>query len=166
MSMRDRRRGDTLIEFTLVGLPILFVGIAIVECALGMYEYQSMANAATIAARYAASHGAGCESPNTCTVTIATVANVIAAYTTIMSPSTLTVSFTDGSGTTTCALPTCETNSAQFPSSTSNANLAGNPITISLQHVIKNPLPMYWPPTDKDDTGYLLGANSVQVIQF
>ena len=164
----NRRSGNSLLEFTLTGLPLIFIGIAIIECALGMYEYQSMANAVTVAARYAANHGAGCsQNGNTCTIRIEDIASVITAYTTIMAPATLTVSFTDNNATTTCTLDNCLTNSSQFPSSTNSANVAGNPITISLTHTINNPMPIFWPPrADTDNSGYTLGANSVQVIQF
>jgi Flp pilus assembly protein TadG len=166
--MRNRRRGSTLLEFTLTAIPMLFLSLSVVECALAMLEYDSMANAATVAARYAANHGATCaQSPNSCTVRIEDVANLIAATTWIISTSTLNVTFTDPSGSTTCELSVCKTNASTFPSSTSNANAVGNPITIKVTHTTVNPLPMFWPPkADADDTGYTLGAASVQVIQF
>jgi len=166
--MRNGRRGSTLLEFTLTGIPLMFLSLSIVECSIAMLEYDSMANAATVAARFAASHGATCaQSPNSCTVRIEDVANVIASSAWIISNSTMSVTFTDNSGSTTCELSVCQTNTAQFPSSTSAANAVGNPITINVSHKVTNPLPMFWPPNaDFDDTGYNLSANSLQVIQF
>lgn len=166
--MRNRRRGSTLVEFTLTAIPTLFLSLSVVECGLAMLEYDSMANAVTVAARYAANHGATCaQSPNSCTVRIEDVANLIASTTWIVSTSTLSVTFTDNSGSTTCELNACQSNTAQFPSSTGGANAVGNPITIKVTHNIINPLPMFWPPNaDADDTGYTVGAGSVQVIQF
>ena len=164
--MRNRRRGNTLSESTLTGIPINLLGISIVECSIAMCEYESMMNAVSLAARYAANHGATCESPNTCTITIENIANYIANTAWIISPSSMNVTFTDNSGTTTCTLSACQTNTATFPSSTSNANAVGNNITISVTHKLTNPLPMYWPPHALDDTAYTLGATSVQVIQF
>ena len=166
--MRNNRRGDTLIEFTLTGIPIIFLGISIVECSIAMCEYESMSNAVTIAARYAASHGATCSANgNSCTIEIKNVANLIAATAWIISSASMTVTLTDNSGSTTCTLSTCETNTAQFPSSSGNANAVGNNITIKVTHKLTNPLPMYWPPhADSDDSGYLLGATSYQAIQF
>jgi Flp pilus assembly protein TadG len=166
--MRKCRRGSTLIEFTLTGLPIIFLGVSIAQCSIAMFEYESMSNAVTIAARYAANHGATCSANgNTCTIEIENVATLIANTAPIISPSKMTVSFTDNSGTTTCTLSTCETNTAQFPSSTGNANAVGNGITITVSHKLTNPLPMYWPPhEDADATGYTLSASSLQVIQF
>ncbi len=166
--MRSRQRGTTLIEFTLTGIPIMFLSVSIFECSIAMFEYESMANAVAIAARYAASHGATCaQSPNSCTVTIENVANVIASNSWIINTANMTVKFTDNSGTTTCTLSTCQTNTAQFPSSAGSANAVGNPIRIKVTHTITNPLPLYWPDAAaSDDSGYTLGANSVQVIQF
>jgi Flp pilus assembly protein TadG len=165
--VRNRRRGDTLIEFTLTGIPIIFICITIVECSIAMCEYESMMNAVSIAARYAASHGATCGNPNSCTVEIENIANLISSTAWIINTASMTVTFTDNSGSTTCTLSACQTNTAQFPSSTSNANAVGNPITIKLTHKLTNPLPMYWPPhADTDDAGYTLGATSVQVIQY
>ncbi len=167
--MKDTRRGSTLIEFTLTGMCLMFIGIAICECGFAMYEYVSMDNAVTIAARYAASHGVGCtQNGNTCQLTMANVATVIANYTPIMSTSSVTVNFTDNSGTTSCTLSTCETyTSTYFPSTSGGANAVGNPVTISLSHTIRNPMPMFWPPnSDADNTGYPVGANSTQLIMF
>ena len=167
--MKNTRRGSTLIEFTLTGIPVIFIGIAVCECALAMYEYVSMDNAVTIAARYASAHGVGCtQNGNSCKLTMATIATVIANYTPIMSTSSVTVKFTDNSGSTTCTLSTCETYTATyFPSTSSSANAVGNPITISLTHTIRNPMPMFWPPSaDAVDTGYPVGATSTQVILF
>jgi len=166
--MRNRRRGSTLLEFTLTAIPMLFLSLSVTECALAMLEYGSMANAVTVAARYAANHGATCsQNGNSCTVRIEDVASLIANTTWIISTATMSVTFTDNSGSTTCELNACQSNVAQFPSSASNANAVGNPITIKVTHKIINPLPMFWPPNaDADDTGYTVGAGSVQVIQF
>jgi Flp pilus assembly protein TadG len=166
--MRNRRQGSTLLEFTLTGIPVMFLSLSIIECSIAMLEYDSMANAVAVAARYAANHGATCsQNGNTCTVRIEDVANLIANNAWIISSSTMTVTFTDNSGSTTCELSVCQTKTAQFPSGTSGANAVGNPITINVTHKVTNPLPMFWPPNaDVDDSGYNLSANSVQVIQF
>jgi Flp pilus assembly protein TadG len=164
--MRNRRRGSTLLEFTLTGIPLLFMSLSVVECSLAMFEYDSMATAATVAARYTASHGATCAlGGNSCTVRIEDIANLIANNAWIINTGNMTVTFTDTSGSTSCTLSTCQTNAAQFPASTANG--VGSPITINLVHKITNPMPMFWPPKlDADDTGYNLSANSTQAIQF
>lgn len=165
--MRKCRRGTTLLEFTLTGIPVVLLSISIVECSLAMYEYESMANTVTIAARYAASHGASCsQNGNSCTITIANVANLIAGQAPILDATRVNVTLTDNSGSTTCVLNSCETNSNQFPSSTSNANAVGNPVTINITYKIRNPMPMFWPPANSDLSGYTVQANSIQVIQF
>ena len=75
MSNRRRRQrgGSTVIEFTLVGIPMIFVFISTFEMARGMWIYHSLAYAVKEATRYASVHGASCTtSPNTCGVTIGT----------------------------------------------------------------------------------------------
>ncbi len=133
-----------------------------------MFQYVAMTNAATVAARYAANHGATCsQTPNSCSIKVQDVANLIASTARILDPARLNVSLTDNSGTTTCTLSVCETKTAQFPSSTGQANAVGNPITINLTYAITNPMPMYWTAgAQANNSGYALGARSIQVIQF
>ncbi|HEX4277518.1 MAG TPA: TadE/TadG family type IV pilus assembly protein [Bryobacteraceae bacterium] len=163
------RRGSTLIEFALTGLPLIFLSISIFECSIAMLEYVSMANAATTAARYAANHGATCsQTPNSCTITVGNIAALIATFSWINDATLLTVSFTDNSGTSSCTLSVCETRTTtQFPAATSGANAVGSPITIHLSYPVINPLPVFSSPnTGTAPNTYTLGANSTQVIQF
>jgi len=165
--MRNRRRGSTLIEFSLMAMPTLFMSITIVECSIGMWEFSSMSNALAVAARYAASHGATCsQNGNSCAVTLGNVANVIANTAPALNPAKLNVTLTTASGATTCnPLSSCQTSTATFPSGTDGA--VGNDITISATYKITNPLPMYWPPReDSDVSSHTLGAISRQRIQF
>jgi Flp pilus assembly protein TadG len=81
--MRRRSRefgGSTLIEFTMVGIPMIFVLISTFEIARGMWLYQNVGFAVKAGSRYASVHGAGCDptsSPNNCQVTIQNIAAVI-----------------------------------------------------------------------------------------
>ena len=58
---RDRRSGTTLLEFVLVGIPLLFLGISITEMARGMWQYHTLQFATKQAAAYASVHGATCD---------------------------------------------------------------------------------------------------------
>lgn len=168
--MRNRRRGSTLLEFTLTGLPVMFLSLSVVECGLSMFEYNSMANAVTVAARYASNHGATCQSPNACTIKVSDVANLIANTAWILDTSKLNVVLTANGVATNCKpLNTCQTNASpstnQFPASGDNA--VNMDITITATYKGTNPMPMFWPPNaDVDDSGYTLGAQSRQRIQF
>jgi Flp pilus assembly protein TadG len=67
------RRGNTTVEFTLVGIPLMFVLITTFEMARGMWMYETVAHAVREGARYAAVHGADCTtSPNSCSINIGT----------------------------------------------------------------------------------------------
>jgi Flp pilus assembly protein TadG len=60
------RKGSTALEFALVGIPLLFILFSLFEAARGMWTYQMMAYAVREGTRYAAMHGKGWASPNTC----------------------------------------------------------------------------------------------------
>src|ERR1700691_3435129 len=87
---RRRRRGATMVEMTLVGIPTIFILISIFEISRGIWMYETLANAAKAGVRYATVHGADCVTSgssgtfnefggiyNACTVTAGGVANVI-----------------------------------------------------------------------------------------
>jgi hypothetical protein len=66
-----------MLEFVLIGIPVIFVLISIFEIARGMWTYHTMAYAVREGVRYASVHGKGCASPNTCQVTIGQITSVI-----------------------------------------------------------------------------------------
>ena len=51
------RRGDSLIEFTLMGIPIIFITTSIVAMSLDMFEFHNLAYATAATARYISMHG-------------------------------------------------------------------------------------------------------------
>ena len=71
---RDGRRGNALIEFTLVGLPLLFILISIFECARGMWLYTTLQHATKDTVRFAIVHGANCGvNGNSCQTSVSQV---------------------------------------------------------------------------------------------
>lgn len=60
---RNRQRGEALIEFTMVGIPLLFVWISTAEMARGMWQYHTLQYATKMANAYASTHGATCAHP-------------------------------------------------------------------------------------------------------
>ena len=46
-------KGSTLLEFTLVGIPVIFVLISTIEMARGMWMYHTLCHAVKEAARFA-----------------------------------------------------------------------------------------------------------------
>ena len=60
-------RGNTIVEFTLVGIPLIFVLISIAEISRAMWAYTTVAHAVREGTRFAIVHGHNCEvAPNTC----------------------------------------------------------------------------------------------------
>lgn len=75
---KQRRSGASMLEFTLVAIPVIFLLIGIFELARGMWIYNSVAHGVKEAARFAIVHGNNCSySPNSCTVTISQICGVL-----------------------------------------------------------------------------------------
>ncbi len=87
-----RERGSSILEFTLVGIPLIFVLISTAEIARGMWNYVKLAEAVKEGARFEAVHGRGCTSGgNTCGVTVAQVAQQVANHAIGLLPAQLNV---------------------------------------------------------------------------
>lgn len=70
----DGRRGNALIEFTLVGIPLIFILFSIFEAARGMWQYVTLCHAVEEATRFAVVHGDNCSSTSqSCQVTVGQV---------------------------------------------------------------------------------------------
>lgn len=69
--MRNRQRGASVIEFTLIGIPLIFVLISIFELSRAMWLYNTAAHAIREGSRFAAAHGNNCALlPNGCASTL------------------------------------------------------------------------------------------------
>jgi hypothetical protein len=67
MGNRKTHRGSTLLEFTLIGIPLVFVLISIFEIARGMWVYTTLAHAVKEGNRYVIVHANNCGNPpNSC----------------------------------------------------------------------------------------------------
>ena len=77
MSRRKDRRGSAILEFAFTGVPLIFVWISTVQIALGMWHYHTMQYAVKATGSYLAEHGGDCASPNTCSITIESLASVM-----------------------------------------------------------------------------------------
>ena len=58
--MNKRQRGQSLIEFTFVGIPVIFTLICIFEISRGMWIYGTLNHAVKEGVRYAIVHGINC----------------------------------------------------------------------------------------------------------
>ena len=162
-----KRRGFALIEFTLVGVPLIFLTISIIEASIAMWQYHSMMYANEIVARYAAMHGKGCtQNGNTCTITVGTLAQMIAAQAPSLDTSKLVVTLYTNSGNTPCnPITSCYSSTTQFPGNADNT--VGNDVKFVASYPINNPMPLLWP--GAGHTGgsvFTLGSTTRQRIVF
>lgn len=145
-----QRGGSTLVEFTLVGIPIIFVLISTFEMARGMWIYHSLAYSVKEATRYASVHGATCTtSPNICGVTIGNIATVLKKAGPALIPGQTTVTFKDSSGATTTGLLSAliSNGTAWPPSSPAGTNAIGQSVTITAKYPFRSVISMFWPGT-------------------
>jgi len=181
--MRHRRRGQSLVEFTLVGIPLIFVLISIFEISRGMWIYQTLAYSVKAGVRYASVHGVNCtNNGNNCAVNMGPVASTCSGNPSIadvircaalgLDPATTTLkfyTFTIGGAKTlqgSCTLATGSCPATQFPPP--GANLPGaNRIEIDISTPFNSALAMLWPGAKAVSfTRGTFGATSADGVQF
>lgn len=176
MMMRKRERGSTLLEFTLVGIPMMFLLISTVEMARGMWTYETLAHAVRQATRFTVVKGQNCSTtPNSCAVTIARIAAEIQNAGIGLDPATFTnVTFRAYAGRTIShtTLQDCLSDTTQWPTATGGTPdpgaSVGADIEISVMYPFRSALSMFWPGTGQ---GVRFGvfyfpASSRESIQF
>src|SRR5579862_5160756 len=112
------RRGSAILEFTLTGIPLMFIWISIMQVAIGMWQYHSLQYAVKVAGSYVAVHGSDCSTgTNTCSIQIKNAAQVLNAYLGGMPTSQVYVTFNTMASdhvtvasTVSCWLNSCLTN--------------------------------------------------------
>jgi hypothetical protein len=77
MSVRNRRRGSSLLEFAFTGVPLIFIWISTVQMALGMWHYHTLQYAVKATGLYLSQHGTDCGGSNSCLTTIGGLATVM-----------------------------------------------------------------------------------------
>lgn len=63
---RRAQRGSTIIEFTLIGIALIFVLISIFEMSRGMWVYHTLAHVSKEATRFLIVHGLECQEHSSC----------------------------------------------------------------------------------------------------
>jgi len=162
------RRGATILEFTLIGIALVFVFISFFEMARGMWTYQTLAYAVREGTRYAVMHGKDCVSPNTCQVTVGQIVGVIQSAGVGLDPNNTTVTLTPASGSATSdTITNLLTNTTTWPPTSSYT--PGQQVTISAVYPFRTILAMFWvgaggPLTDSQT--FNLGATSTEGIEY
>ncbi|MGI9070109.1 MAG: TadE/TadG family type IV pilus assembly protein [Bryobacteraceae bacterium] len=165
---RWNEKGNTLVEFTLVGIPLVLIFISLIEICIAMWSYHTLAYAVREGARYASTKGQGCTyTGNTCSVTVGTVAQQIATAATALLPGQLNVTLTSLAGSVTCnPISSCYSNTAIWPPS--SGNIPGSVISVSGSYPVQTGLVMmFFPSTGASQLNSVtLPASSQQIIQF
>ncbi|HVN03217.1 MAG TPA: TadE/TadG family type IV pilus assembly protein [Bryobacteraceae bacterium] len=165
MGGRKSRRGNAVIEFTLVAIPLIFVMISMVEICRGMWDYHSLAQAVKAATRAASTRGAGCAGAG-CAMTVGQVESTIAAYAPGIPASAMNVTLTSNGGTVTCnPLSSCKGSATVWPSA--SGNTAGSDISIAASYQFTSAVSMFVPGNQgMQFSGVTLQAKSRQTLLF
>ena len=157
-----------MLEFTLVGIGMIFVLISTFEIARGMWIYHTLAYAVREGTRYAAMHGRGCASPHTCHASIGTIAGVIKTAGVGLDPNSVTATFTPAVGTATSGTIThLLTITTVYPPSAANA--PGQIVKIAVLYPFRSILMMFWVGAGRalnDIRTLNMRASSSEAIQF
>jgi len=180
---RSRCGGQSLVEFTLVGIPLIFVLISVFEISRGMWMYHTLAYSVKAGVRYASVHGVNCtNNGNNCTVNMGPVADTCAGNPSVadvikcaaigLDPTKTTISFYTFTlnnakipqGSCTLAKNSCT--ATPFPPLGANRPGADR-IEIDISTPFTSALAMLWPGAKPVSfaTGNL-GATSADGVQF
>ena len=166
-SRKHREKGQSLIEFTLVGIPLIFAIISIVEVSRGMWAYHSLCYAMNEATRFVATKGKGCSfGTNSCAVTVGGIAQQI-ANTAALPPSDLNVTLYSASGNVPCnPISACYNDNTTWPPNGDNA--PGTDIKVAGQYTFVSALGMFWPGAGRGENfgTFYFPAYSRQQMQF
>jgi Flp pilus assembly protein TadG len=150
---RRNQKAASMLEFTFVAIPLIFVMISIFEISRGMWVFNSLSHGVKEATRYAIVHGNNCSiAPNNCTVTAAQVCQVLQNAAAGLEPARIknvTMTTTTKSVGPLATLSSCAGNTTIFPSKDPgpNADVGGQqgaPVEISAVYEFDSALAFYW----------------------
>jgi len=180
-AQRNLEKGSSMVEFALVGIPLIFILISIFEISRGMWMYETVAHAVREGARYAAVHGQDCTtSPNQCDAKFSDIAARIRDGGVGLDPDQLNITITTaagaGAGTYASKGPSTLTtlladNSSfsgwTFGSPAGPATGAGTDVIVTGVFPFRSALAMFWPGSSNMSFSTVnLGATSRERIAF
>lgn len=164
----SREKGGSLVEFAFAGIPLLLIIVAIMKISLAMWSYHTLAYAVREGARFAATKGQGCTyTGNTCSVTVAAVAQQIAGAGLGLAPSVLNVTLTSSNGAISCnPLNSCYSNATVWPPA--SANTPGDLISVTGYYPSQTALTFLFLPYKRSmrTSAVTFAASSQQMIEF
>ena len=170
---KRRSRGASILEFSMVGIGMIFVLLSFFEIARGMWTYQTMAYAVREGARYASVHGKDCAPPYSpspgCQVTVSNIATVIRSAGPGIDANNTTVTLTPAAGSaTTDTLANLIANYTTTDWPPTAGYSPGQTVQITATYPFRTFLAMFWMgrrPVN-DSQVFTLGASSTETIQF
>jgi Flp pilus assembly protein TadG len=170
---RTQSKGASILEFSLIGIGMIFVVLSFFEVARGMWTYQTLAYAVREGARYASVHGKDCAPPYTpspgCQVTVSQIASVIKTAGPGVDANNTTVTLTPASGTATSdTLANLIANYGTTDWPPSGAYAPGQTVQVTATYPFRTFLAMFWMGGHPvaDSQVFTLGASSTETIQF
>jgi hypothetical protein len=159
-----------MLEFTLAGIPAIFIIMSTIELSMGMWQYHTLAYALKEATRQVVVRGHGCTTGgNNCGMTVGSITKAISDAGIGISPSELNVTLTTASGQTQACSPlnSCFSSATAWPPSSNSDDKPGKTITISGQFAFHPAIAMLWPGAKSADFSTVtFSTSSAQVIQF
>ena len=179
---RRLARGNALIEFTLVGIPIMFVLISVFEVSRAFWQYDTFGHALREGARYASVHSNNCGVfPNFCTTSVADVADrIMFQGAGIWPPDVQQVEFIWGDADTGTVAFTCTTLENCLSGGSQRAaaaampwpegqpgGMASRPVTIRAEYQFRTAIAMFWPGSAPVSVGaFELPASSTEMVHY
>jgi hypothetical protein len=174
---RRGSRGNSLIEFTLVGIPLFFVLLSTFEMARGMWVYHTLAYTAKEGTRFVITKGNDCAvNPNSCAVKLQDVAKKIQYAGLGLDPTQLQVRFvsltrTIGYETLQTALNDTTTYWPANAPGSASADIGADPgqdLEIDIKYPFRSAIAFFWPGAGPGFTfgTFTLPASSKEQIQF
>jgi Flp pilus assembly protein TadG len=166
--MKRPRAGNSGLEFTLAGIPVIFVLISTMEMARAMWTYNALGHCTREAARYASRKGENCSSGgNDCATTVSEIVGRIRGSAFGVAPAELDVTLTSTLGTRTCTpVDVCLDDESMWPPA--GGNTVGAEITVTASHRFHSAIAMLWPGAGVAERSsiYVLQASSTERIGF
>jgi hypothetical protein len=177
----SHRRGASLIEFALVGIPVIFLLISVFEMSRGMWMYHTLAAVVREGTRFAAVHGNNCNlTPSNCATRVRDVAQRIQQFSVGIPATDITnVRFATSTRAVTCpTLASCLSAGAlgdtYWPAAAPGA--AYDPggealwswVEVSAQYTFRSAIAMFWPGAGRSQGfgTFVFPASSREMIQY
>ncbi len=164
---RRNQRGSTVVEFSLIGIPLIFVLVSIFEVARLGWTFHTLSSAVSYTARFAMVHGKNCsKAPNACAVTVADLARQMKSRGVGLLPVETDLSLISGVGTVSCRLDQCLNDATVWPPAPGNE--PGQEIEVRATYSTRSMVAMFWPGVGAVPPfgNVRLPASSHEVIQF